>query len=363
MAVPDPPFTAGCMQPSNELPNSICIVRLSAIGDVCHAVATVQAIQKHHQRARITWIIGRTEHNLVSDLPGIEFIVFDKRRGLKAYFDLYSQVKNRPPFDALLQMQTSFRGNLAGALIRARRKIGFPISRAREFHRAFVSEHLPETKAFHVLEGFAEFAQAIGVPAFEPEWDIPLPDSAIEHVSGWIGQDRDYVLMSPCASNPERNWLTDRYASIIQHCQNRGLEVVLTASGASEEIEFTEQIENLVEKPVINLAAKTSLKDLLALCRSAQLVIGPDSGTLHMATTQGTAVIGLYAHSDPRRTGPYGNLHRVADAYTPSLQALSKGSGGVRWGHRLKGSDLMHQIEVKEVAGLIDAALDDLENV
>ena len=86
MAVPDPLFTAGCMQPSNELPNSICIVRLSAIGDVCHVVAVVQAIQKYYPNAAIIWVIGRVEHALLGDLPGIEFIVFDKAKGLRAYY-------------------------------------------------------------------------------------------------------------------------------------------------------------------------------------------------------------------------------------------------------------------------------------
>ena len=97
MAVPDPLFTAGCMQPSNELPNSICIVRLSAIGDVCHVVAVVQAIQKYYPNAAITWVIGRVEHALLGDLPGIEFIVFDKAKGLEpTMMSKNSSAQDRP---------------------------------------------------------------------------------------------------------------------------------------------------------------------------------------------------------------------------------------------------------------------------
>ncbi len=54
--------------------NTICILRLSAIGDVCHAVAAVQAIQAVHPHASITWIIGKIEHKLLEGLPGVDFI-------------------------------------------------------------------------------------------------------------------------------------------------------------------------------------------------------------------------------------------------------------------------------------------------
>ena len=97
------------MQQNQEPLNSLCIVRLSAIGDVCHAVATLQSIQRTMPDLTISWIIGRVEHALIGDLPGVEFIVFDKNRGFKAYLELRRALQERAPFDALLQMQTSTR--------------------------------------------------------------------------------------------------------------------------------------------------------------------------------------------------------------------------------------------------------------
>ncbi len=58
---------------------SICILRLSAIGDVTHVVPVIRAIHKHLPQAKITWIIGKLEARLLSGLPGVEFIVFDKK--------------------------------------------------------------------------------------------------------------------------------------------------------------------------------------------------------------------------------------------------------------------------------------------
>jgi heptosyltransferase I len=131
----------------------------------------------------------------------------------------------------------------------------------------------------------------------------------------------------------------------------------LTGSPAEREVALAAEIEALSNIPVHNLAGQTNLKELLALCRGARLVIGPDSGTLHMSTTQGTPVIGLYAHSNPQRTGPYRDLHRVADAYTPALGDTALDGKEHRWGYRLKGPKLMPHITAQAVIELIDQAL------
>ncbi|MEZ8321736.1 glycosyltransferase family 9 protein, partial [Vibrio splendidus] len=76
-------------------PQSLCILRLSAIGDVCHAISVVQAIQKQWPETKITWITGKIEAMLIGDLPGIEVIVFDKKQGFKGMRELWRQLSDR----------------------------------------------------------------------------------------------------------------------------------------------------------------------------------------------------------------------------------------------------------------------------
>ena len=66
-------------------PESLCMLRLSAVGDVCHTLPVVRTLQAAWPETRITWIIGKLEASLVGDIPGIEFITFDKSKGLGAY--------------------------------------------------------------------------------------------------------------------------------------------------------------------------------------------------------------------------------------------------------------------------------------
>ena len=66
-------------------PESLCLLRTSALGDVSHVVPLVRTVQSHWPNAALTWIVGKLEHRLVGDLPGVEFIVFDKSQGRNGY--------------------------------------------------------------------------------------------------------------------------------------------------------------------------------------------------------------------------------------------------------------------------------------
>ena len=86
------------------------------------------------------------------------------------------------------------------------------------------------------------------------------------------------------------------------------------------------------------------------LLKHADLVIAPDTGPAHMATTVGTPVIGLYAHSNPLRTGPYNNLDDVVSVYNECIEEQKgKSWRKLPWGTRAKGSHLMERISIEQV--------------
>ena len=339
-------------------PQAICILRLSAIGDVCHAVSTVQAIQRQYPEALITWVVGKVEAQLLKHLPDVELVVFDKSKGIKAYSELRKAMKGRQ-YDVLLHMQLAFRANLAAYFIPAKIKLGFAKQRSKELHSLFVNEHIKDSQGMHVLEGFRDFARAIGVPDSRPLWNIPQPQEVELWADNQLPQ-KPFMVISPGASKAERNWLSARYAKVAEYCHNKGYAVVMTGGPSQMEQQLGETISGHCKSPIINLIGKTNLKQLLAVLKRAQFVIAPDSGPAHMAVTQGTPVIGLYAHSNPQRTGPYLYLDYVADAYTPiATQQLNCPADELPWGYRLKGDNLMQQVSVAQVCQLIDRVIKD----
>lgn len=334
-------------------PKSLCILRLSAIGDVCHAIAVVQAIQKHWPQTEITWITGKIEAQLVGNLPGIKVVVFDKKAGLTGMRAVWSALKGQR-FDALLHMQAALRASVLSLGIKAKYRIGFSRNRTKEGQWLFTNKHLPNTNVFHVLDNFADFARYLGVPFERPEWHIPLSDQDISFAKQYT-EGTPTLVISPAASKDERNWLTERYAELADYASDKGMKVILCGSPAPREIELGKAIEGLCQHPVTNLIGQTSLKQLTALLGQANVVLAPDTGPAHLATTQGTPVIGLYAHSNPKRTGPYNSLDYVASVYSQHAeQQYGKPVGELAWGTRVKGTDIMKDIDVDRVKSTLD---------
>jgi len=92
-------------------PKSLCVLRLSAIGDVCHAVAAVQSIQKQWPHTQITWVCGKVEASLLKGLKKVEIIVFDKSAGFKGYSDFSNLMKGQH-FDIWLPLRATLRPSM-----------------------------------------------------------------------------------------------------------------------------------------------------------------------------------------------------------------------------------------------------------
>ena len=105
------------------------MLRLSALGDVCHVLPVVRTLQDAWPATRITWILGKLEHKLLGHLPGIDFVTFDKKAGIDGYRALRRQLAGRR-YDALLHMQLAIRASIAAATVPAGVKIGFDRARA-----------------------------------------------------------------------------------------------------------------------------------------------------------------------------------------------------------------------------------------
>ncbi|MDN5500506.1 MAG: glycosyltransferase family 9 protein [Shewanella sp.] len=334
--------------------NSLCLLRLSAIGDVCHAVAMVQAIQRQYPQLKITWVIGKLEYQLLKHLPGIEFVIFDKSQGWRSYLNLHKALKGRR-FDILLHMQVALRATLASLAISAKIRVGFDRARAKEGQWLVTNHRVEPLAEPHVLDGFMGFAKAIGVSDITPSWNIPVPHSDTEFAQRQIADGEKVLVICAAASKAERNWLPERYAAVAQHAVNKGYRVILCGGPTALEKTLADDIANACSAKLDNLVGKTSLTQLLALLKRASLVLAPDTGPAHMAVTQGTPVIGLYAHSNPGRTGPYLSQQYVVSAYQEAI--ASQQSGEVKWGTRAKGEHLMALISVEAVIEKFDQVI------
>lgn len=340
-------------------PENICVIRLSAIGDTCHALAVVRRIQDNWPDAKITWIIGKTEAKLLADIPDIEFIIFDKSKGIHAYKEV-RHVLGDKTFDIALCMHASMRVNLLYRSIRAPIRLGFDRKRAKDFQCLFTNKRIAAAHGEHALEAMMSFASAIGVAPQPIRWDIPLDEDVREFSADYRSPNKPLVVISPCSSNRSRNfrnWSIENYSAMIKHLVGRGCRVVLTGGPSALEVEYGAALST--NGLADDLVGKTSLKQLAALINAADLVICPDSGPAHMATAFNTPVLGLYATSNPDRTGPFASRELTVNRYPDAaMKYLGKPVEELHWGQRVRHPDAMDLITLDDVVSKIDGFFD-----
>ena len=293
----------------------------------------------------------------MADVTGVEFIIFDKSKGRAAYRDVKAAVAGKR-FDVALCMHASMRANRLCRLIPAPLRVGFDWRRARDFQWLFTNRRIAYKASEHSLDAMMGFARCIGAESTAIRWDIPVSDA-----------DRDFaaqhckyptLIISPCSSQRSRNfrnWSADNYAAVAGYAQARhGCRIILSGGDSRLERDYGEAIVNQCGTSIVNLIGKTTLKQLLALIGAADIVLCPDSGPAHMATAAGTPVIGLYATSNPARTGPYISRRLTVNRYPDALQKfMGKTEQQVRWGQRVRNEHAMELIRVQDVIEKIDA--------
>ncbi len=339
-------------------PESICVVRLSHIGDTCHALAVVRTLQDTWPETKLTWIIGKTEAALMADIPGIEFIIFDKSKGPGERRKLRARLRKRH-FDVALCMHASMRINPLYRFIDAPLRIGFDRKRARDWQWLFTKQRIPPVDREHVLDSMLGFARFLGIAQRPLRWDIPLAESHLQFAAQHTGGEQPVLLISPCSTQRlrnYRNWSAENYAAAANHARKKfACKIVLTGGKSELEQEYGRLISKLCGPGVINLIGTTSLKELYALIAASNVVMAPDSGPVHMATAAGTPVIGLYATSNPERSGPYLSQKLTVNAYPAACkQFLGKTPAQLAWGQRVRHPGAMDLIRLKDVNAKID---------
>lgn len=344
----------------NPAPQRVCLLRLSAIGDTCHTVAALRALQAAWPQTRFTWIIGKVEAKLMTAiLPEIEFITFDKRAMFADLKRLRGILRARR-FDLLLDLQLSLRASMVSMLVQAPIKMGFDRARARELQWLFTNAQVEARKDEHVLDSFLGFVRSCGIDPLPVRWNIDIPADARAYADDLVRDARPTLLISPCSSHTLRNWSASRYAAIADHAASvHGMRVILVGGRSDVEREVAEAIMAQVRAPVLNQIGKDTLPQLLALMSKSTVLVSPDSGPAHMAALVGLPVLGLYAATRLERVGPY--LSRewcVGKYHEAALRFYGKSADRLPWTLKIEKPGVMDLIEVDEVREKLDALLE-----
>jgi heptosyltransferase I len=296
----------------------ICIVMMSAVGDAVHVLPVINALKRHTPACLITWILQPGPATLVRGHRSVdEIILFDRSKGMKAFADIRRELAGRE-FDLVIDLQVYFKAGVITAMTRAPVKLGFDRVRARDLNWLFTTHRIPARPVGqHVQDQYFEFLEALGIHAQPVVWDLgPWPTELAWREEFFARLDRPAAAIVIATSKPEKDWLPERWAEVVDILYDeQGLQPVLVGGRSPRELAAEEVILARARTRPLS-ALGSGLRNLVGILSGSALVLSPDTGPLHMAVALERPVISLMGYTNPKRTGPYRRYHDLLiDAY------------------------------------------------
>lgn len=341
---------------NNKTLSSICVLRLTALGDCINAFGLINAIKENYPDIQVDWVIDSRFASLFIDennKPLVSMHKVDvKNQGLlKASFNLYKDLKKQK-FDALFNLQTSIKASVLSLCINAQLKFGYDAQRRREGQLLFINRQAKSPDSPHVLAGFMAFAHSAGLQKLTPSWDYKLSDNEKQQAKNLIENNQRVLTISPASAKPAKNWTVEGYVQVAKHAISKGFKIVLVGNGKID-TKMCEQICLALNGKCINLCSKTNLRQLAAVISLSSVVISPDSAAMHLASSLDVPVISLMAIHNPDRVGAWNFRDYEVSVYQKMAAAELQGKKP-GWRYRVKNEDAMKEIKPSMVTDTFD---------
>ena len=295
----------------------ILIVLLGAIGDVTRALPLLQRVRHGYPQARIVWAVEPAAAPLVRDHPALdEVLVFDRPRGAPAFLRFLRQVRAQHP-DLTLDLQRHLKSGIISRASGAPVRLGFHRRNSREGNWLFNTHAVPPMAHFSSkLRQFLAFADWLALAEMPVTFGLQLSDAETQHVGALLADARPPFVTAFVGSSCEsRLWFPERTAAVADALAAQGICTVLV--GGSGDVAFANAVAQAARTAVINLAGRTTLRDLIGIFQRSHAAFGPDSGPMHIAAAVGTPVVSLWGATSAARSAPWGSETGVITGAAP----------------------------------------------
>lgn len=299
----------------------VLVMRLSAMGDILHALPAVTALREAHPEWHIGWAVepqwkplmaaeGATVRSAAMPLIDRVHIVPARRwvrsllnpKTLREVQQARRELREER-YDVCVDLQGAFRSAWIATWTRAERLIGEDAPRER-IARWFFTERV-KTHGVHMIEQAIEVMNAVTGEHLPVRLPLLPVDPGAERKAGLI--PAPFVLLTPGAGWGAKRWPVDRYAEVAKRLRNCGYNVIVNAGPGEESLaDEIAQLSDGAADPV-----QSSIAELIAITRRAALVIGGDTGPVHLASALDRPIVGIFGPTDPARNGPFGGSFRV----------------------------------------------------
>lgn len=291
----------------------VLIVKLSAIGDVVHALPAAAALKRELRGARVSWVVERSAAAILRHSPVVDRLVeIDTRAWRRRLLDRATQrallgrlsALRAEPIDVALDMQGLLKSGLVALASRAPRRVGFETKALREpASRVFLTEQVEVDDFGHVIEKNLTLARHIGIDANGPyEFPIDVPEATEREIDSRL-PDAPFAILNPGGGWWTKQWPPERFGELADELYaSHGLTSLVTFGPGEEDLarRVAEASRGRHAR-----AFETTIVEFVALARRAQVFVGGDTGPLHLAAAVGAPIVGIYGPTSALRNGPF----------------------------------------------------------
>ena len=297
-------------------PNKILLVKLSSLGDIIHSLHLLDVLRRSYPSSQIHWVVSNRFETLLKDHPQIDRLhIFQRDRWSKLWRhptrlrEIISFLGNirRERYDLVIDLQGLFRSGLISWVSRASQRIGFD-SRREMAHWFYNQRVLFPHPEIHAVERNLKLLTPLEISSEAPNPVLPIDSSALKNVDQLLSDHQldtghPLVAIFPTGRWASKVWPLENVASACEMLCHHGLRPLIL--GAPDEKHLSNQLKAHTECDFIDLIGVTNLPELIALISKIDLLIGHDSGPMHIASVLRTPVIALFGPSTPIISGPY----------------------------------------------------------
>ena len=302
----------------------ILILKPSSLGDVVQALPVLRLLKRHLPASKIYWWIDSHLAPLLQgdpDLAGV--VLFERRRWASPvhWDEMWRSIRwlRQQDFDWVIDLQCLLRSGVFAWLANGRLCIGLDEARegARGFYDHVVQRPSPLT---HAVDWYLRVLPVLGVPVNRDfQWLPPRPEVAESVRRQWpVGRAR-WIALQPGARWSNKRWPAESYAELVRHLAPAQPEFHFAVLGGAEDRPLGEAIARVDPARCLDLTGRLSLPEMVEWIRLSTLMVSNDTGPMHIAAALGIPVVALFGPTEPRRTGPYGQLEHVLQLNLPCV--------------------------------------------
>jgi lipopolysaccharide heptosyltransferase II len=288
----------------------ILIVNVNWVGDVLFSTPAIRAIRKRYPQAYIAcMVVPRCREALEKNPHLDELLIYDEKKeykGLSGKLRLIASLKSRR-FDTVFLFHRSLTRTLMVALSGIKERVGIDNPK-RGFLLSKKVE--PQRADIHKVEQFLNIVKAKDIPPAGRNMELFISKEdevfAREYLnSQGVKEGKPVIVLNPGGNWNLKRWPAARFAELGDKLAGLfGAQILIT--GAEKDVELGNAITGMMKNRPVVTCGETTLRQLAAILRHADLVISNDSGPMHIAVSQSAKTIALFGPTDPKVTGPYG---------------------------------------------------------